>query len=400
MASRRSPLHVALVTGHADRTGGMETFCRFLARAIVEHGHRLTIALSGRNIYEKDECPLFVGWVDETFAGDREYLPGRVLERRAWFREVRPDVAVVVQTSNTPFRCAVAGAALAGVPVVVTHRTLAWPVEDPPASRHLFGLLPGLHLHRRRVVLKTWLTSALAKAVVYNSQGTRESYEQLYGYSAAKGVVIPNAVSLPAEASPRASGEPFTIGYFGRLGADKRLDLLIRAVERMTHREARVVLWGEGAAQEDLARLSRGLGIEQRIEWAGPLDEPAAALVRCDAVALCSPRESSSNMVLEAMAAGRPVVVSETGGMAEMVDHGRCGLLVPPLDVLALAAALDRLAGDHELRIRLGAAARSRVGEQHNPTAIAEMWLTMLARVARRPTAQGSWNPRGAEVRA
>ena len=400
MMSRRSPLHVALVTGHADRIGGMETFCRFLARTIVDHDCRLTVALSGRNIYRKDECPRSVDWVNAGFAGDREYLPGRVLDRRAWFREQRPDVAVVVQTSNTPFRCAIAGAALAGVPVVVTHRTLAWPVEDPPARRHLCGLVRGLHLHRRRMIFKTWLTSALARAVVYNSQGTRDSYEQLYGYSPAKGVVIPNAVTMPTAAPPRPGGRPFTIGYFGRIGADKRLDLLIRAVERMQHRDARVVLWGEGAAQDELVLLARGLGLEQRIEWAGPLDEPGAALARCDVVALCSPRESSSNMVLEAMAAGRAVVVSDTGGMAEMVDRGRCGLLVPALDVPALAGALDRLAGDQDLCDRLGHAARNHVGQQHDPAAVAEAWLNLLHRVARQPAAVRSWSPGRAEARA
>jgi glycosyltransferase involved in cell wall biosynthesis len=74
-------------------------------------------------------------------------------------------------------------------------------------------------------------------------------------------------------------------------------------------------------------------------------------------------REGLSRAILEAMAYGRPAVVSDTGGNAELVADGESGFVVPPSDPQALAAAISSLAGDPELRERMGAAARQRITE-------------------------------------
>ncbi|MBI4578297.1 MAG: glycosyltransferase family 4 protein [Planctomycetes bacterium] len=401
------PGHLALVVGHPARTGGMETFCRFLAETVLAAGWRITVALSGENVYgplraafgeriDIDE----VDWIDRACAGDREYTWSRIADRRRWFRRVRPDVAVVVQSSNTPFRCAVVGARLAGVPVVSTHRTMAWPVEDVPSRRHVFGLVPGIGLHRRRVVAKTWLTALLARRVVYNSEEVRREYERLYRYPCRRGVVISNAVmtvveppvrgptdlSLAASRSLPDSGiDAVTIGFVGRIGSDKRLDVLLRAVAAMKSEvPVRVALYGEGAQRASLAELAAELGIANRVEWGGITDDPWSAYGRMDVVVLCSPRESSSNMVLEAMAAGKPVVVTETGGMAELVDRGRCGICVPPLAVDVLTMVLEKLAGNPELRRQLGERARAKAMTEHDPRAIGRQWMSLLSDLAGR----------------
>jgi len=388
--------HLALVTSHPGRVGGMETFCRFLADTVLEAGWRLTVALSGENVYSACQerhgrrvqvDP--VNWLDSTCAGDREYTRTRLLGRRAWFRRVRPDVALFVQSSNTPLRAAIAGARLAGVPVVTTHRTMAWPVESVPSRRHVLGLLPGLGLHRRRVVLKTWLTAFLAARVVYNSAQVRAGYESMYRYPSSRGTVIPNAVEAPPRSPIVDPDRPVTIGFAGRLGSDKRIDVLLRAVAAMQTRAVRVAIYGQGAEQPLLADLASRLGIADRVEWRGVTHNPWSAYADMDVVALCSPRESSSNMVLEAMAAGKAVVATCAGGMPELVEPGRCGLCVPSLDVAALASTLDALAGRPDYRRELGERARAKARTQHDPRVVGGQWLALLDEVAGR-----TWMPR------
>jgi len=406
---------LALVVGHPAHTGGMETFCRFIAQAALTAGWRITVALSGENIYrplQQTHSHVVmidqVDWLDETCAGDRQYDWRRICRRAQWFRALRPDAALFVQSSNTPFRASIAGAKLAGVPVITTHRTMPWPPETVPSRRHMFGLLPGIGLHRRRVVLKTWLTGFLAARIVYNSSQVRSGYESLYRYASHKGTVIPNAVAVPATASQTIGPQDttlrttsrVTVGYAGRLGSDKRLDILLRAVASVRSAERlRIVLYGEGAEKPSLAALAADLGIVDRIEWRGVTETSEALYREMDIVVLCSPRESSSNMVLEAMAAGKAVVVTATGGMPELVAGGRCGICVPPLDVAALAETLEVLAFDAPLRRRLGESARLKAMNEHDPQLIARQWMTMLTEVAAKrigfsaPVLSDRWSP-------
>jgi glycosyltransferase involved in cell wall biosynthesis len=373
----------------------METFCKFLAETALDAGWRVTVALSGENIYDSLQARHGDGlrvapveWLDATCAGDREYGRARLLERRRWFARVRPDVALFVQSSNTPFRAAIAGARLAGVPVISTHRTMAWPVENVPSRRHLFGLVPGIGLHRRRVIFKTWLTALLASHVVYNSAEVARGYETLYHFPHHRRVVIVNSVTSSL-ASSRASStnHTITVGYAGRIGADKRIDILLRAVAAMQSRDVRVRIYGEGAERPLLADLASRLGIADRVEWRGVTQDKWPAYADMDIVALCSPRESSSNMVLEAMAAGKAVVATDAGGMPELIQPGVGGLCVPALDVSALAAALDRLATDADLRRRLGDRARAKALSEHDPRQVAAQWMALLNTVAGRPAA-------------
>ena len=400
-SDRKRRPHVALVAAHPTRIGGMEKFCRFLIQGLLDDGWPITVALSGENIYGDLVSPRagrldvqHVDWLDHSFAGDRDYWWSSVSDRRRWFRRIRPDVAVFVQSSNTPLRASVLGAALAGVPILITHRTMAWPVEDVPASRHCLGLLPGLHLHRRKVVFKTWLTAALARAVVYNSHQVRTGYEDQYCYPCGKGMVIVNAVDAPPKfvvtpeprhAGEPASEEPCTIGYVGRISREKRLDVLIRALAAMrTTRQVRLMLWGQGPEQPRLAALAGELQVADRITWAGLARDVWSAYAQCDIVALCSPRESSSNMVLEAMAAGKAVVVTQAGGLLELTDGGQLGICVPALDVNALAAALTYLIEHDDFRRQLGDYARRAVLARHNASVIAARWRGLLRQTAGR----------------
>lgn len=382
--------HLALVTVNNGHTGGMQTFTRRLLGSALEHGWRVTVGLSGDDVYGQlaARYPSRIkvdrlDWVDSTLKGDRSYGVSGVQRAWKWFRTIRPDVVLFVQSSNTPFRASVMGAWLAGVPIVTTHRTMADTRELLPSKRHLHGLLPGLGLHRRKVVLKTWLTAAMARRVVYNNHAVRRGYEHGYGFSKSKGVVIPNAVDLDVNTARTKPRDALVVGYVGRLGFEKRLDILFEAFAQLDRRrEVTLSIFGDGPDRPRLEGLARKLDIAARVRFHGEVSDVAAAYAACDIVALCSMRESSSNMILEAMAAGKAVVVTNVGGLPELIGHGTGGMCVPPLDPDALATTLSTLIDHPAERGRLGASAVTLARTHHAPDRVAGMWLTLLESTA------------------
>jgi glycosyltransferase involved in cell wall biosynthesis len=158
------------------------------------------------------------------------------------------------------------------------------------------------------------------------------------------------------------------IGYVGRLAPQKRVDLLVAAFGRMT-RPADLVLVGDGPERTRVQRLVRHSPAADRISTTGFVEHSAvpAVLASLDLLVLPSAYEEMGSVLVEAMAAGLPVVASDVGGIPEVVRHGVTGLLVPPGDVAALAAALDRLVADPVLRSHLAAGARSRAEEYSWP---------------------------------
>jgi glycosyltransferase involved in cell wall biosynthesis len=134
--------------------------------------------------------------------------------------------------------------------------------------------------------------------------------------------------------------------------------------------ELRFVLCGSGSQEAALREAARALGAA--VHFAGFRTDVSACLAAADVAVLPSLQEGLGVAALEAMAAGLPVVASRVGGLAEVVDHGATGLLVPPADPGALAAALARLAREPALRERLGAAGRARVLDRYTGAKMAE----------------------------
>ena len=216
-----------------------------------------------------------------------------------------------------------AAAVLARTPYVVTlHGTdMALAARAPRLARPLLG--------RARAVIA--VSSALADAA--RSLGAREV------------TVIPNGIELPATTHEPA--EPPHVLYAGRLSPEKGVEELLVAADGLP-----VEIVGDGPLR---GRVPQARGFVPRAELERLLDEAAV-------VAVPSRREGFGVVAAEAMAHGRPVVASAVGGLLDLVADGETGLLVPPRDPAALRAALERLLADRELRRRLGAAGRERVG--------------------------------------
>jgi glycosyltransferase involved in cell wall biosynthesis len=126
----------------------------------------------------------------------------------------------------------------------------------------------------------------------------------------------------------------------------------------------RVVIAGEGPLRPTLEARARELGVADVLVLAGQVQDLPGWFAAADVFAMPSVEEGLGTSVLDAMAAGLPVVASRAGGLSEMIRDGVEGLLVPPADPAALAAGLIRLIRDPIERARLGAAGRRRVGEE------------------------------------
>jgi len=180
--------------------------------------------------------------------------------------------------------------------------------------------------------------------------------------------VLPNSVPLPPVPAPLALAEPGRILFLGRLEPAKGVDELLQAAALLAprHPNLHLVLGGDGDAAW-VRRRAHELGIAQRVELPGWIDAAArdAQLARAWVFCLPSHAEGLPMSMLEAMAAGRPVVVSAVGGIPEAIEDGVDGLLAPARDAAALAGVLARVLGDAQLQARLATAARASIENRY-----------------------------------
>ena len=152
------------------------------------------------------------------------------------------------------------------------------------------------------------------------------------------------------------------VGTIANLKAHKGIQYLLAAIPlvRRTYPSTRFVVVGQGPLERDLKRLSVELGVEDDVVFAGYRDDAPRIAHAFDVFVMASLHEGLPIALLEAMSLGRPSVVTNVGGLPEIVDDGGEGLIVPPADPGALANAIVRLLGDPDLRARCGSGARRR----------------------------------------
>src|SRR5262249_38099065 len=138
-----------------------------------------------------------------------------------------------------------------------------------------------------------------------------------------------------------------------------------------------LVLAGDGPDRSKLEAQARALGLGENARFLGVRHDIQSLYAAVDVFALPSLEEGSPNALLEAMACGRAIVASRVGGVPEVVEDGRSGLLVEPGSPAALAEALARLASDAPLRHRLGREAARRVRERFDIARMAETHATL-----------------------
>ena len=227
-----------------------------------------------------------------------------------------------------------------------------------------------------------FLYNRAVDAVIAISEGVRTALIRV-GVRAERIRVVPSGIDARALAAPPAAraavrrewglgDDEVAVVALGALEVRKGHAVLLAAAAGLASAAPRLryVFCGEGRQAKALAGAAAALDGAARL--VGFRRDVAACLAAADIVALPSLQEGLGVAALEAMAAGRPVVASRVGGLAEAVVHEETGLLVPPGDPTALAAALARLARDPDLRARLGAAGHARVLARYTAARMAE----------------------------
>ncbi|MBV8081973.1 MAG: glycosyltransferase [Candidatus Eremiobacteraeota bacterium] len=195
--------------------------------------------------------------------------------------------------------------------------------------------------------------------------------------------IIPAGVRLERFAVPdRAARDgPLRIACVAYLIKRKRIDVVLAALARAraAGTDATLILAGDGPEREPLGALVAQLGLESAVQLLGhvPNDRIPDVFAQADVFVTMSQVDPHPPAVLEAMAAGLPVISTRTDGAIEFIEDGVTGTFVPFDDAAALAAAIGRYASDRELRLRQGAAARERIEREYSWHAIGDRYAAV-----------------------
>jgi glycosyltransferase involved in cell wall biosynthesis len=241
---------------------------------------------------------------------------------------------------------------------------------------------PGLSLRRRwwleSVYLRVEATLATLGLVVTPSRAMKR-YLVGKGMPSHRIAVVPSCVPVRRRVPPPPRA-PVTIGTVANLEWWKGVDTLILALGRVG-RPVRLEVFGDGAERRGLQKLAAACGVDATFH--GHVADATDRLGTLDVFVLPSRAENFPIALLEAMSWALPSVATSVGGVPEMVEPGESGLLVPPDDVDALAAAVIDLIGNPESARRIGAAAASRVADRYDPEeggrAMVEVYRSLCA---------------------
>lgn len=348
----------------AEGVGGAEGYLETLLRHADRARYRVALALPPRAatrplVAHAQALGVAVFPLDSVH---RDGIDGRSLARALrLLRNLRP--AIVHAVLNGPRRCAetLLAARLLRVPCRLATFQLVTPI---PQFAGLSGAVRALNRSMQFRMLHVGIAV---------SRGNARLLVEQYGFPAGNLAIIHNGVDL-ARFAPQADNGALRaawhvprgavlIGVVGRLGSQKGQRVLLQALPAVWARfpEVHVALVGTGALETELRTLAAQIDHGGRIHFAGQIERAhmPQALAAFDVFVLPSLYEGLPFAVVEAMAAARPIVATKVDGTVEAIHAGVDGVLVPPGDHGALAAALVRLLGDRALRMRLGEAARA-----------------------------------------
>ncbi|RKF29379.1 glycosyltransferase family 4 protein [Micromonospora globbae] len=266
-------------------------------------------------------------------------------------------------------------------------------IHATEAGRHQ-GWLPD-EMNRTIHAVEHWLTTESGRVIACSGY-MRDQVTTLFDLPTGQVDVVPNGVDdrawrarPPAVASARArfAANGPLVGYAGRLVYEKGVQHLVHAVPHLRRRHAglRVVIAGDGPYRGELEEEARRLALGDTVRFTGFLDttQLPAMLGATDATVVPSLYEPFGMVALEAAAAGAPLAVAATGGLAEIVEPGVTGVTFPHSDPDALAGAVDQLLADEVFARRVARQARAMVGERYGWATIAARTAATYARAAR-----------------
>lgn len=187
------------------------------------------------------------------------------------------------------------------------------------------------------------------------------------GIPASRLALLRNAIEVgpPAARRPESGQRPLRIVTAARLVRQKRLDRFLRIVARLSTVPLEAAIYGDGPGRAELERQAAELGLHPpRLRFNGLVSDPARIYAEADLLLFTSDWEGTPNVVLEAMAAGLPVVTTQVGDLDQLIINGVNGYCLQTSDEPGMAAAILRLLGDQPLRFAVGHQARQTIAER------------------------------------
>jgi glycosyltransferase involved in cell wall biosynthesis len=217
-----------------------------------------------------------------------------------------------------------------------------------------------------RIVLQRLSYTAAHRIVANSSAAARRLRRE--GVAASKIRLIPNGIALDRFVEPAPPDDRLRIITVANLRREKAHEVLIDAAARLRAKHPRVefLIVGDGPRRAELEAMARTRGLAASLSFLGQRDDVPALLASSHVFVLPSRSEASPNSVIEAMASGLPVVAAAAGGLLEIIDQERTGLLVHPDDLPGFVRAIDRLLTDRELAQRIGRSARTSIAARYS----------------------------------
>ncbi len=266
---------------------------------------------------------------------------------------------------------------------VALARLSVWPVTPLVFSFH--GLAETKPLSWR------WrlMSRALARATSFIftvSHGSKRFLTDEMRVPASRVAVIPNGVDTTRffPLPPPSPHRECRVGTLGSLTPVKNQAMLIKACSRLLQEgcDLRLDIAGEGPERPALEHLIQSLGMAEKIRLTGHIADTPGFLRALDVFVLPSDSEAHPNALSEAMACGLPCLASRVGGIPEILDDGRGGMMFDPGDERGLAAGLQTLLGSPAIRQAFGAAAWKRIREHYSLHVMMESYRTLYLRLS------------------
>ena len=378
-------------TNYLPKIGGLEIVVDHLSRYLVTQGHQVTLVTSrsgarwyGVEVHNGIEVHrTYLGVPGSGWKSSLVFpllAPATLIRLQRLVHRVQPDLINLHFVDNAT-AYALALARWFDLPLVVSLHGAD--VEYFPQKRVVYRWL--LHKALTDAAAVTACSSTLLRAAgVEHSPGGR-SVE-----------AIPNGVDVDvfSNAEPYSSGQSYILAV-SRLVHGKGVDVVIRGFAQIPA-EFEVELWiaGDGPVRRELEKLARDLGVGSRVRFLGtvPYDTVPSLIVGCEMLVLGSRQESFGVVLLEAMAAAKPVVATAVGGIPELVTDGENGLLVPSESPEALGEAVARLLQDAHLRRAIGQQGQQLVRARYTWDEQGEHFLDLYRRVVEQQRATAAKN--------
>lgn len=280
----------------------------------------------------------------------------------------------------------------------IMGRVVGWLTRVPVISTIHNGRMDLDREPRHRQWMERWSAHLWCRRLIVVSALLRDEIVDWFGLPRRRVIVIPNAANT-RHFQPQPGFDPHPIKQellggdyrmvtnVARLVPQKAQQFLIEAAAQLapTHPDVRFVIVGGGPLGDEMLALAASLGIAGHIIVTGIRSDVPAILAASDVFALSSLWEGMPVSLLEAMTAGCPAVATDVGGVGQLLQQGVTGLLVPPGDSAALAAAIRECLDDPVAAHRRAAAAARQIAQHYSLTAMVRKWEAVYLHELQRP---------------